>query len=62
MFAVSPVCSMDFRGESEMKVTDFYTRNGVLLSFSFNCSLMFHGEQQLDFFLFEYIFKFGKGT
>lgn len=61
MSATSPVCLMGFGGEGEMKVTDIYTRSGVLLSYIFNCVLPFHGEQQLDFLSSEYGFKFGKG-
>lgn len=36
LFAARPACLVGFGGGSEMKMTDIYIRNGILLSLIFN--------------------------
>lgn len=36
LFAARPGCLVSFGGETELKMTDIYIRNGKLLSLNFN--------------------------
>lgn len=36
LFAARPACLVSFEGESDLKMSDIYIRNGILLSLIFN--------------------------
>lgn len=62
LFAASPACLVDFRGGSEMKMTDIYIRNRVLLSLIFNVLITVQWGAAAGFIFIQLRFNFGNGT
>lgn len=53
LFAARPGCLVSFGGEMELKMTDIYIRNGILLSLIFNVAITVQQGAAAGFLLIE---------